>query len=99
MGNQLTVIAHVRARKGQEAKVLKILLALVKPTRAERGCIDYRLHQSKDDPTKFVFYENWVTPEHLAAHAKSAHIEESRKLLLGLIVGKVKIGLWKEVDL
>jgi len=97
MNVQLTVIAHVRAKRGHEARVREILLGLVKPTRAERGCIDYVLHQSQDDPTKFVFYENWVSAGHLNAHAKSAHIEASRKTLPEFIEGKVKITLWEKV--
>ncbi|HLW97640.1 MAG TPA: putative quinol monooxygenase [Candidatus Acidoferrales bacterium] len=97
MNDQLTVIAQVRAKRGQEARVREILHGLVKPTCAERGCIDYVLHQSQDDPTKFVFYENWVSAGHLDAHAKSSHIEASRKLLPQFIEGKVEITIWKKV--
>lgn len=98
MNELLTVIAEVRARRGHERRVREILCGLVKPTLAERGCIDYILHQSQDDPTKFVFYENWVSEGHLDAHSKSTHIQKSRKLLPEFIVGKVKITLWKKVQ-
>jgi quinol monooxygenase YgiN len=97
MKDQLTVIAHVQAKPGKEARALKKLMGLVVPTRAEAGCIDYELHQSHDDPAKFVFYENWASAAHLDAHAKSAHIQAFRKLVPELFDGSVEITTWKKV--
>ena len=41
MNRKLTVIAHIHAKAGQEAKVQEALLNLIAPTRAEAGCINY----------------------------------------------------------
>jgi quinol monooxygenase YgiN len=46
MNDSLTVIAHVRAKPGQESRVRQLLEGLLAPTRAEAGCINYDLHQS-----------------------------------------------------
>lgn len=80
MSEMLTVIAHARAKPGKEAQAREILQALVVPTRLEEGCIDYDLHQSAEDPSSFVFYENWTSPEALEAHAKSPHITHFRSI-------------------
>ena len=60
MTEQLTVVAHLRALNGQIEETKKFLMALIGPTRAEPGCVEYWLHQDNDDPAEFTFYENWT---------------------------------------
>ena len=98
MDDRLTVIAHVRAKAGQEGRVRELLLGLVGPTRAEAGCLNYDLHESPGEPALFVFYENWASASHLDAHAQSAHIQAFRKLAPELLDGPVEITRWKAVS-
>ena len=49
MPDKVTVIAFHKARPGKEAALKESLLALCAPTRAEKGCIKYDLHESADD--------------------------------------------------
>ena len=97
MAQPLTIIARVRAKPGQQARLRQVLLALVPPTRAEAGCINYDLHQSVEDPTLFVFQENWATEADFEAHARSPHVEASRKIVPELTEGRVEITKWKRV--
>ncbi len=39
-GNQVTVIARIKAKPGYDGDVRKELLALAEPTRKEPGCIN-----------------------------------------------------------
>ena len=78
MNEKLTVVARIKAKAGREDEVKQALLANVAPTRAERGCIGYDLHQSHEDPALFLFYENWESPEHLDVHSRSPHIQALR---------------------
>jgi quinol monooxygenase YgiN len=87
----LTVIAHIRAKPGQESRVRQVLQGLVSATRAEAGCINYDLHQSQTDPALFVFYENWTSEAHLDAHSKSPHIQSFRKVAGEILAGPVEI--------
>ena len=57
--------AMVKAKPGQEEAVKEALLSMVEPTRKEPGCLCYNLHQSKADPTQFMFYEQWASQEAL----------------------------------
>ena len=57
----VTVVATFHAKPGQEAELKKALIALVAPTRQEKGCLNYDLHVSAEDPTKFLFHENWTS--------------------------------------
>jgi quinol monooxygenase YgiN len=93
----LTVIAHIRAKPGQESRVRQVLQELLPPTRAEAGCINYDLHQSQTDPALFVFYENWASEAHLEAHSKSPHIQSLRKVAGELLAGPIEITKWQLV--
>jgi quinol monooxygenase YgiN len=66
--------ATVKTKPGQEEAVKEALLSLVEPTRKEPGCLLYNLHQSKSDPTMFMFYEVWASQEALDAHGKTPHM-------------------------
>jgi len=95
VSEMLTIIAHARAKPGKEAQAREILQALVVPTRLEEGCIDYDLHQSAEDPSSFVFYENWTSPEALEAHAKSPHITHFRSICAESLLEPPVLSKWK----
>jgi quinol monooxygenase YgiN len=97
MNGIVTVIAHIRAKPGQESRVRQVLEKLLVPTRAEAGCINYDLHQSLTDPILFVFYENWKSEADLEAHARSAHIQSFRKLADEILGESVEITKWKAI--
>jgi quinol monooxygenase YgiN len=69
----LTVIAYMRAKAGREAELREALEALIKPTIAERGCVNYDLPQGVEDPAVF-FYENWESADDLDAHLDAPHL-------------------------
>ena len=64
----------VKAKAGKGNAVKEALSSLVEPTRKEPGCLCYNLHQSKSDPTQFMFYEQWASKEALDAHGKTPHM-------------------------
>jgi quinol monooxygenase YgiN len=76
MDKQLTIVAHLRARPDKIEEAKSFLLSLIDPTRAEPGCIDYDMHQDDEDPTKFVFYENWTSRDELEKHMQTPHLTE-----------------------
>lgn len=80
----LTVIAKIKANQNSLEKVNSELQKLVEPTRNENGCIDYILHQDNDDPSIFIFYENWETSVDLDAHMESEHFLECFKNIQGM---------------
>jgi quinol monooxygenase YgiN len=72
----LTIIAKLKAKEGCEEQLGAMLRSLLAPTRAEKGCINYDLHRSHDDPGLFIFYENWESRPLWEAHMKSPHLVE-----------------------
>ena len=70
------VVARVPARTGHAEVLRHILVGLLAPTRAERGCLFYDVHLS-DDPEVFTFIEAWASEADLEVHLASAHIQQA----------------------
>lgn len=91
----LTVVARIRAKPGLEARVQEELLALVAPTRAESGCLNYDLHRSQEEPGLFLFYENWRSPQDLEAHLQTPHLQKFLAQVDALLAEPVEITRWE----
>ncbi len=78
-------IANFKANPGREADLERILTAMVAPTRAEEGCVNYDLHVHVDDPSRFVLYEGWSSPQALDLHMTLPHFQTMLKELDGVV--------------
>lgn len=74
--SKLTIVANIKAKKEQIALVKAELLKLIDITRAEEGCINYDLHQDNEDPSHFLFHENWESRELWQTHMNNRHLAE-----------------------
>lgn len=97
MSDKVTVIAHIRAKPNKEKQVKQALLALCGPTRKEKGCINYDMHESKDDPALFLFHENWASMHDLDAHLQTSHVQGFMKRIDELLAEPPKITFWTMV--
>ena len=95
---KLTVVANFQAKPGKEAELKKILVGLVAPTRQEAGCISYDLHQSPEDPTKFLFYETWASKAQLDVHLANAQIQALLPRVGELCTGFPDIVVWDKIS-
>jgi len=86
MSKQLTVTASILAKTEKRDMVKQALLKLIPPTLAEKGCLNYDLHQDNENPDRFYFYENWESHDHWQDHNASAHIAAHRKATEGAVV-------------
>jgi len=93
----VTVVATFQARQGKEADLKNALMGLVAPTRKEAGCINYDLQASPEDPTRFLFHENWTSKADLDAHLKSAHIAALLPRVDELCVAFPEIKIWERI--
>ena len=80
MVNVLTVVARIRAAKGN-ADALAALLAeqAAVVRREEPGCLVYRVHRSTNDPELFLFYEMYVDDAAFDLHRKAPHLAAYRE--------------------
>jgi quinol monooxygenase YgiN len=49
------------------------VLPYAEQTRREDGCLEYRVHQSPDDPTQFETYEHWKSDDARQAHLAASY--------------------------
>ncbi len=69
-----TNLASMRAKPGRSEALGQALLSLVRPSRAEDGCLSYDIFHSKDDPDLWMAFEEWRSADHLAAHFRQPHM-------------------------
>lgn len=75
MSNQkLTIIARVLAKEEKRELVKAELLKLIEVSRAEKGCINYDLHQDNENPNLFLFHENWENRALWQIHMGNQHL-------------------------
>lgn len=79
----LTVI--LKSKKDDVATLRAALLDLVKKSTQEKACLQYDLHQNKDDETVFILHETWEDEQGLALHNDQVYLKyffEDCKVLL-----------------
>ncbi len=94
---KVTVVAQIKAKKGLEGKIKKKLMSLISPSRSERGCLSYILHQSVEDKSIFMFYECWTSKKDLDEHLRTPYIKNFMEQAANLMEGPVKITLWEMI--
>ena len=98
MGNKrLTILARIKAKQSMEEKVREELLSLVTPTRSKRGCINYDLHQSLENKSLFMLYENWVSKKDLDEHVAMPYFKELMEKAKEILAEPVEITLWDKI--
>ncbi len=71
----IVLIVHMKVKPGTEAECVRLIKLLEENTRKEAGCIQYVGHQSTEDPTRFAFYETYVSEAALHLHWGSEHFK------------------------
>ena len=86
MENQkLTILAKILVKEGKVDLVKNELLKLIEVTRAEEGCINYDLHQDKENENLFLFHENWTNRDLWQKHMQNTHLAEYVKATEGAV--------------
>ncbi|WP_315836175.1 putative quinol monooxygenase [Bradyrhizobium prioriisuperbiae] len=98
MSEPLVVFARLKAQSGKAEALGLALRAVVAPTRAEPGALDYVLHRSVDDPNTWLLYERWISRAALDAHFEQPHMKVLLARASELIDGDVEMRLAKIVD-
>lgn len=85
MATPLTIVAHIEAHPDKLPLVRAELVKLIAPTRAERGCLVYDLHQDNENPCIFKFLESWESRELWQVHMASPHLQAYKQATEGAI--------------
>jgi quinol monooxygenase YgiN len=85
------VVAEVRAKPGKERALREATLTLVAAVRAERNNLLYFLHEDRETPGHFVFYEIFAGRADFEAHNATPHVQAWFAKLPELAEGPVKV--------
>ncbi len=70
----VTVFCLMRPEPDRAQTLRDSLMALVRPTRAEPGCLAYDLYEEADG--SLVLFETWRSPADLAAHQQQPAVQQ-----------------------
>ena len=98
MSDPLIVVARVRAKAGQEARLRRELQGLVSQTRAEAGCLRYDLHESKTEPGWFLLYEMWKSEADLDTHFQTPYLKALFQMAPELRDGPSEVTKWTKLE-
>ena len=95
---KVTVVARIKTKAGMEEEVRQKVMSLAVPTRSEPGCINYDLHQSVDDKSLFLLYENWLSKDDLDKHLEMPYLKAWREEAKALLARPTEVTLWEKID-
>jgi quinol monooxygenase YgiN len=81
------ISARYHVRDGELAEVLTALRAAAVLTRAEPGCLEFRVHVATDEENRVLLYEEYHSAADFDAHCATAHFAE---LILGRVVPRLE---------
>lgn len=95
----ITIVAKLQAAAGKEDELRAALTTMVAAVKAnEAGAVPtYSLHVANDDPTMFLFYEQYASPEAAEAHNKTPHMAELGANLRGVLAGRPVIERYTQI--
>jgi quinol monooxygenase YgiN len=84
----VTIVVNFQASEGNAEKLLALLQQGRDFSRKAEGCESFEVYRRQDDPTKYMFLEQWASLEaHHENVAKnvvaSGHLDKIRALLTG----------------
>jgi quinol monooxygenase YgiN len=86
-----SVVAEVRAKPGKERELREATLMLVEKVRAEPNNLLYFLHEDRQAPGHFIFYEIFASQADFEAHNATPHVQAWFARLPALANGGVKV--------
>ncbi len=81
----LGVIAVVDAKPEHRSRVLNALQAVLAPSRAEAGCLQYDLHVATDNADRLVMVERWRDAAALEEHLATPHFAALKQTIDGAV--------------
>jgi len=91
-----SVVATLKVKEDKVEEAKGFLKQLAADTLAnEPGTLVYTVHQRKDDPTTFVFYEKYESDEAFATH--SANLKSAGAGFAAILAGPPQIAVLDEV--
>jgi quinol monooxygenase YgiN len=74
---EIVVLATAKAKPGREGDLEQALRDAAAATRAQRGCLQFELYRSAQDPAAITAFERWSTDEDPERHLQGRPYEDA----------------------
>jgi quinol monooxygenase YgiN len=85
-----TIVAEFSAKPGMEEELRSATLPLVAQARSEPNVLSFLLHEDRDRPGHFIFYEVYTSESDFEAHRAKPHVRAWFARLPGLTANGVR---------
>jgi quinol monooxygenase YgiN len=82
----IVVVGRVGTDPDRREALIRVGQTVAAASRAEEGCISYRLYEDTEVENEFVFVEEWDSEEALQRHFATAHIRDFMQAIPATIV-------------
>ena len=82
----IVVVGRVRSDADKRTALMRVGQVVAAASRAEAGCISYRLYEDTERENEFVFVEEWESSEALQRHFGTSHVREFMEAIPATIV-------------
>ena len=93
----MIVVAKLKAKAGEEAKMEEALRDMIIKVAQEEGTLTYTLHRAQQDPSVFLIYEKYEDGAAFKAHSSTPYIKELFGALKSLLDGAPEIEMYDEL--
>ncbi|HWR43732.1 putative quinol monooxygenase [Sporomusa sp.] len=93
----IVLVATMKAKEGKELELENALKSVIPKVEVEQGTLQYVLHRSQEDASKFLFYEKYVDKAALDFHGSTPYLKELFKTIASLLSEKPSIALYEEI--
>jgi quinol monooxygenase YgiN len=83
----IIVVGRVKTDADRRAALIGVGQAVAAASRAEAGCMSYRLYEDTEIENEFVFIEEWDGEEALKRHFSSSHVRDFLQAVRATIIG------------
>jgi len=95
---QIIVLATAKAKPGKEVELERALRDVAAPTRAQRGCLQFELYRSAQDPATITAFERWSSEEDHAQHLQGEHVKTLITRFDGILAAPPEIAAMKPLS-
>ena len=100
MNNEIIAVATLTAKPGKADALRRAMSDLLEPTRREKGCLSYTLHESLDNKNTFTMLEKFKNQEAFDSHSNEAYLLNFKNNILPELVESesISLALYNEIE-
>ena len=80
----LVIAGRIRIDPAKREEAVRAAVPMMEATRREPGCRTYTFSADLEQPGTFWVFEEWESPEALAAHFRAPHMARFQQAVAGL---------------